>query len=172
MKDKKIIRIGDRVRLIDPRRISRIGYEVTAESLISEVQSDSEVERFCQSQKLISRSYDRIIHAIAVSRMYRQMKDGAKKEIYFDPACDSLLGNVCTVADKKTKYTGSYYSADSGYDYSGEYDYTPAGLENRISHVCLKLNLGWLELYQSSDEFEGFWVTSNQVEKVFTEKET
>lgn len=79
---KSIIRIGDHVRLIDPRPIFRIGYDVTINSLIPGV----------------------------------------------------------------------------------EKDYEPAGIDNRKTHICLELNLGRYLLTDKPSEWDGFWVTSKQVD--------
>lgn len=161
-----IIRAGDTVRLVDPRRIIRIGYEVTAESLLPEVETDPEVLQFCQKQQLTRPSMDRVFRAVATSRMLAQMKTGAVRRVYHSEPFEHHRGNTFRAEEKRIRYSGTFYHGYSGTDYWGEYDYEPAGLDNRTANVCLKLSMGFMELYDSSDEWEGFWVLASQVEKV------
>jgi hypothetical protein len=167
-----IIRPGNAVRLLDPRRILRIDYEVTAKSLIPEVEVDPAVLEFCQSQRLNYRSQERVILAVATSRMHNQMKTGAEKKIVFDEIIEYMRGNTYQVEGKKVRYSGTFYHGHSGTDYWGEYSYEPAGLDNRTAHVCLKLACNWLGgISDGCDEWEGFWVTTDQVEKVEKEED-
>lgn len=166
MKAQSVIRVGDTVKLIDPRKIQRIGYEVTAQTLLTEVEEDPRVMEFCREQALTRRSQERVILAIATSRMRRQMKTGAPRKIFYSEIFEHMGGNTYQVEEKKIRYSGTFYHGYSGYSYDGEYDYEPAGLDNRLTHICLRLSYNCLILHDSYDEWEGFWVTTDQVEKV------
>lgn len=161
-----IIRVGDTVKLIDPRKIQRIGYEVTAQTLLTEVETDPKVIEFCREQTLTRRSQERVILAIATSRMHHQMKTGAPRKIFYSEIFEYMKGNTYQVEEKKIRYSGTFYHGYSGYSYYGECDYEPAGLDNRLTHICLRLSCAWLIPHDSYDEWEGFWVTTDQVEKV------
>lgn len=54
-----------------------------------------------------------------------------------DPS--SFVPYISEVSSKRTVVTGTYFKPTSWYDsYTGEYDYTPGGLENQKVHVIIR----------------------------------
>ena len=173
MKRTIIYRIGDRVRLIDPRPIIRIGYDVTPESLYPEVVQDSDVQDFIVKQNLTHKMAVKVYWAVAISRVRRQMKGGNERKVILGDPIEQYGDMIYTILDKKVRYTGVYDPGYSGYDYYGEYDYDPPSLCNVEAHVCLCLNPFWVIAQDRAPEWsDGLWVTSDQVEKVNTQSDT
>lgn len=164
---KSVIRIGDHVVILDPRPILRIGYDLTVDSIVPEVESDPKVVEFLVSMDLSSSNQSRVIRAIACDRLLRRMRDGSERKIYYGEPDESLGNTKQTVMDKVVRQTGLYSRGYSGGGYYGD-DVEPPSLNRIVSHVCLKV---WLFAGVGSGEFpsydrSGFWVTSDQVEKV------
>lgn len=164
--DSNIIRVGDRMILNDPRPIERIGYEVSVETMIPEVEKDPDIVSFIKSQKLIVSSASRLIKTVAMSRVRYQMKRGAKRKVIYRATEEQYRGQIVNVLEKRIHRIGTYYPALGGYNgYYDEYEHEPAGLDNATSVVCLCLNV-YCQISDGSSIWDGFWVTSDQVSKI------
>ena len=156
----KIIRIGDRVRIINPEVITRIGYPMSfgeaceeVEKLhknkiinfLKEIYPDIKIdikllfEDFitCEYQKL--KSYKKIIYALAYEHMQNRGFGGNKRELHIEYRRD-LLGEFANVYNTFIRKTGIYYPPSGGYDsWNNEYDYNPGGLDKIKTHKILEI---------------------------------
>lgn len=144
MSKKPVIRVGDWVTLVDPRPIRKIGYEVDIDTWIERVRDDSTVQAFISSQDLGTRSAEKVIRAVAASRLAKSLRDPKTnrcRQIFYQDADESLRGRYFQVRAKFVRYTGVYYGASGGrYSWTWEHDdYDPAGLSDVRAHVVLVL---------------------------------
>lgn len=165
-RSKNVFYVGDKVRLIDPRLILKIGYEKDIDSMLEAATQDERVIVFCREMKLNPRQRGEIIRTIARSMV--PLREGSKRSITFSDPDENLRGKEFFVASKHVRYTGVYSRASGGYSYDGEYDYEPAALRNAEAHIVLELSryepLGLRLAFR--DYSDSLYVTSEQIEKV------
>lgn len=151
---KHIYRIGDRVRVVNPRWIKRVGYSLVWTDLIDEVKADP---RTVAAWQVIisgpgadpSREF---VRAVAMQRVEQRGFGGNERRIHYEPIPEAQVpgcihygfargpGQVLTVSAKRTAYTGVRFGP-SGYDE----DYNDGGLDDRKAHVLLTVESGIIE---------------------------
>jgi hypothetical protein len=165
---KDTIRVGDRVRIVNPEFFIRCGYENNHQDAMKQIREEygEKILRFIYdweaslhsvpsadskiSLSLISfdqyrtelrnpHSYDRIISALAYDLVARNKKSGAERKI-FTERLERYKDDIFTVSGAFMCMTGFYYPAGGRYDsYTGEYDYEPGGLDKMKAHRILEL---------------------------------
>lgn len=168
-KNDNIIRVGDRVLVIDPRPIKYLDYDKTIDDYIEDAKLYPGVEILIKGMK--ERHVRRIYKAIAGHLLSIAMRKGInKKSLVLNEPNERLRDKTFTVHEKVIKFTGEYYPASGGYtytDYGDEYDYEPASLGNSQAHICLKLQFGFSQGKKGKWPYDGgIWLTSKQVRKV------
>lgn len=171
----KVIRIGDRVRLIDPRRIIKVGYELDIDKLQEEVRNDDAVLEFCESQRLRPKDVERVTRAIAACRLSERMRSGARRSIYWSEEFSELAGKVFTASSKHTVFTGEYQRDH----YTIRYDeYDGPYLGHSQAHVLLELQIpleynvhNIIDSSNNNIYDYGFYVDRAQVQKLIAKEE-
>lgn len=191
LKPKKLtFKVGDRVKIIVPARIIRVGYPLDKEAvkatLITKEEKDiiarllgkpsyesgAELNEFKQIWPNYTESTcQKIIDALAYHKLKEQRFGGNTRQIFTNLETQHQ-GKVCPILKKKVVRTGEYYAPSSSQTYEGEYDYEPGGLENAKCHMLLQLNVF------SESDFDmvgkkwgdGFWIESKNVEKVIEDE--
>ena len=143
---KNIIRIGDKVKIINPEIFQRVGYPLTKQEIIDKFTKDEKaiIEElmnsfgvsyssgfFCLAPARNQDVFDRIADALAYGRIRQQGYGGKERKIYTKYDKDLLNVNA-VVTNRKVVNTGIYNSA-----WGDEYDYEPAYLGKQQSHVIL-----------------------------------
>jgi hypothetical protein len=185
--DPNIIRIGDTVKIINPEIITRIGYPMSFNDACNEAErehhekileflgkvfpdtiiSDGILKNSRISYNLHKlKAYDKIVRALGYEILGNKGFGGKEKKIYTEHR-PNLLGITIDVLDISIRKTGIYYPASGGYDYWGEYDYEPGGLNKIKTHKILELNY-WTdnEIKQNWHECRNVQIEVCNVEKI------
>lgn len=172
-----VFRIGDQVRITDPRRIVSVGYDTNIDTMIDKASRDERVIAFCKELRLYPKYTDKIIRIVARYFLMGSLKSGAKRKITFAEPEPDLTRRAYYIVSKHVRYTGAYGAASESTDYWGEYDYDPACLIHPRAYIILQLSEYEHGLFWStsgdSKQYEyqnGLFVTTAQVEKVTEDK--
>ena len=145
------IRVGDRVRIKNPRWIKRVGYPLHWHDLRADVEADPRVAEFLKALGYDSQ-YIPTYFIQAVAKLHVEVRGFGGKErtihycsmggdpIFEDYPSHGYVGCYTTVTGKRVAYTGTRFGPSG----SGE-DYENGGLEDRKAHVILRTHLGEIE---------------------------
>lgn len=146
-----MIRVRDKVKIINPIFIERVGYDNNLETNLKYVEDNfsDEIRKFAASI-LCKRedgvfftfsSHTKVEYGIAKALAYeflkRNSRDGNERKLYTkeEPFYE---GQKVFVAAIKYVHTGFYIAPESSYDsYCGEYDYVPGYIDKRVIHKLL-----------------------------------
>jgi hypothetical protein len=138
-----VYRPGDKVCILEPRFVFRVGYPLTWPMLRDEVQADP---RILQTAELWGMPVghdlvDGICRALTRLRHF----GGNERSIYVWRS-PNHIGEITTVDSKRTVMTGTYNAPHfSGGDYNGEREYEPGYLSPCRSRVLLRTAFGEIE---------------------------
>ena len=149
-----IYRIGDRVRVLVPKFIDRIGYPVHWASLVPNFRHHPNmlkalklmgvVEENCCAVK--ARAAFAFAQGCAKAKNEYNGLGGRLRTIhYLEGDWSSYAVGEHEIIHKRVGRTGEYYPPSGGRrmtDYGWEYDYENGGLADVKSHIILKLNNG------------------------------
>jgi hypothetical protein len=166
----KIIRIGDKVRILEPNLFVRCGYPLclddmrkivvrdhsgNIENLLKLVGEVSSIT-FLEDNDNPSREFDKIRDVLAYILLKKKHFGGTRRSIHTE-VNEKLRGKIVEVIDIFFVKTGTY-SPDSYYSWDGEYE--PPYLANEETHKILSFDK--LEnIYPSNYKFpaiEACWV--------------
>ena len=162
---KNVIRIHDRVQIINPQVFVRCGYPFTIDivknTIITQEQKDA-VVKMLKSFGLVyiptanrltntdwfsgyvgsedaDDAYDKILYEMARIVLRQKKWGGDERKIYTEFQPD-LINATCQVLNKRVVKTGVHESG-GGYtsDYWGEVDYEPSCLAKEQAHVILEI---------------------------------
>jgi len=165
--DPKIIRVGDKVKIINPLVFVRCGYPLCKDdirpniiknygSIIRDlVYSVSRGDKFMMSddkgkypdetfiqiksnKNELSVNY-KIIEELTFIQLNSKNYGGTERSIHTELK-EKYRGKLFSVIGIKYFKTGNYVNGYGGYSYDGEYDYSPPYLENGKTHKILLLN--------------------------------
>lgn len=146
-----IIRAGDRVRVVVPKFVKRVGYPKSVEDYVPEVLEAAKTAlaaalKPAKTLAALATPTERTVLRIARELAYLRAKQdgfgGRERSIHFEDIPEHA-GVVCTVHDVRTVMTGRYFApSGGGYDYyTGESDYEPGGLDNMKPHRLASVSL-------------------------------
>ena len=176
-KDKKLIRQGDYVKIINPEIVLRWGYSLTKEIVKDKMISNEQkravqdlVEQFrgrslgSQFYQLdsgyVDVSYEKILDELAFVILKREGFGGKQRKLFTETK-ESLRNALGYVNHTKIVRTGEYYPPTS---YQGYFDafpeYEPGGLKNAKTHVLCKLSVfdGQPGVCAHINENGGVWI--------------
>lgn len=167
--DPRIIRIGDRVRIISGKPVLRVGYPKTVEDYYEELNKDSELHDKLQSVlnhvagipedhqnpkgffcgvrlladgHLCKRTREKTLWKLAYFKAKIEGFGGTLRSVHFCEDQVNLVGRTAEVIGVLCKQTGEYYGPTGGYcSYTMEYDYECGGLSNQKTVKILELDL-------------------------------
>jgi hypothetical protein len=150
VKHKRPIRKGDRVRILEPKFIDRVGYPLIWGMLMDEVENDPKVIEALSVLGL--RGGQPVPHylkiAIAKLRVEQRGFGGRERTIHYEKDTYRVpcKGAVTEVYGRRVVKTGTYYPPSAGgsncdYDWEPE----PGGLADCKSHVLLMTSHGEIE---------------------------
>lgn len=160
MKDSRI-RVGDKVRLINPIAVERWGYDnnltdMTAEVLGKYEYKISEMFRQFGISSPSGRAVRAAARAIAYDLVALKMKSGMERKLYRKRIPQESVCGIYEVEKVKIVKTGKYYPARYSRDWESGYSELDesGGLDDCKTHKLLRLD--WI----------GEWVEAVNVEKV------
>jgi hypothetical protein len=178
-KRKDIIRVGDRVKIVTPKVVVRVGYPLTKAEMMErqtpeQLQAIRDMMRafktvvypenhsdllgaITENSANIDRLYEKVRYLMA-GRMLEQEGFGGKQRRIHTYTLTGIKSRLATVTSKRVVKTGDYYHSSGGYDsYTGEYDYEPGGLSNEKTHVLYTLSVDgygtWWSKMRNEDAF-------------------
>lgn len=126
---RDILREGDRIKVIDPRIVIRVGYPKCHADFIEEVtvKHKTAVEALFKTKRMRKRAYSNLAYEALGAASF----GGLQRSVHL---CNKpeILGFEATVRSAHTVVTGKYYPPCSSRSYEGEYDYEPGGLSNCV----------------------------------------
>lgn len=169
---KEIIRIGDRVRIVIPKFVVRVGYPFGLEYAENNLVSDEEKEKIRRLLGYVdgvkfgevtkTKSYRKILHEVCLNKLKQVGFGGNARRIHIEEI-SSLKDTIFQVSDKRVVKTGDYMAARHWDD-----DYAPAYLSNCRAHVLLSGFIGFNTNWNSFGEKE---IEVENVEKVTRKEE-
>jgi hypothetical protein len=141
-----IIRVGDFVKVIDPRFVTRVGYPLGVSDFLSVAEQTLVNAGILSASRPLLRKASqedtKLIGDLARYLLVKAKWGGNKRSLHFKTE-PLMAGKVFEIVQKTTAQTGERYGpqawqgwTDAGYDY----EYEPGGLSNRKTHVILRLN--------------------------------
>lgn len=158
---KNVIRVGDRVKIIDPLQFVRVGYPLTVENVIeNHITQD---HRYLLQQLINSTGYktDRLSTDPEYSRLetalarliLKTKKFGGPERKVHTKYVAEYAGKEATVRSKRYVKTGTYQSGSSFQGYYDDYpEYEPPYLKNEKTVVIYELDID-SDVWHCSVEF-------------------
>ncbi len=134
MPKPNIIRVGDRVRIVTPTIVTRVGYPKTVkeyEPLAKEL-FGAELEKHLRR----GHTFDKVIRDIAYGLAKKDGFGGRERSLHLKDV-PGILDQEFYVSGARMVRTGTYYPPQYSSSYYGESDYEPGGLANAKSHKLL-----------------------------------
>lgn len=126
MKRARAVREGDRVRIIVPKVVIRVGYPKEVKDYLETARNYYGAQlRLDMSERCAEKALWQIAYGFAKADGF----GGRERSLHFQDAPD-LEGQEFTVTGVRMVQTGTYYPPHASVSYWGEHDYTPGGLEN------------------------------------------
>lgn len=163
---KHVYRVGDVVRVVEPRFVERVGYPLVWPMLMPEFEAKLDQARDMMSALITGSipenagfAFDkrRTSEADATDRDFlrgvcmaavrmRGFGGGARSIHYHDAGMfEHSRGTTTTVHRKRAVKTGTRFAGRSSYSYEGEYDHENGGLSDERTHVLLYTDWGEIE---------------------------
>ena len=179
-KRKNIIRVGDRIKILVPDVVVRVGYPLSKADML-EKQTPEQLKAIRDMFKAFGRHvYDEELPVISthglelyhpgdVDRLYEKIRYimagdmlakarwGGRERTIHTYSLLPIKDKFAEVIGRRIVKTGTYFPASGGMDYWGECDYEPAGLANEKTHVLYTLNVYgygyWWSKMRTDDAF-------------------
>lgn len=147
---RSVIRVGDKVKILNPQFFVRCGYPWSKQYVIDHVITEddkSELRKFvdrlaggCTNDALFNsmegdKCYGEMLDRLGAGVLKRN-KYGGRERTLHTVAYEKFLGMTFVVADKKVVYSGHYNAGSSSLD--GEFD--PPYLGSAKAHIILSLS--------------------------------
>lgn len=129
-KRKDIIRVGDLVRVVNPRVVSRVGYPKCVKDY--EEAAWAKYGDLLRKDMRHTRCIEKAIQQIAYGLAKADGFGGKERTLHFE-GVPLLVGQEFRVQSVRMVQTGTYYPPRVSRSYFGETDYEPGGLENMKS---------------------------------------
>lgn len=152
---KHVYRVGDRIKIINPRIVKRVGYPLLWTDLVDEFVQHPELLNAMRLLGIInpdSLAHTRVSKDFAIGCAKAAVRargfGGPDRTLHYDdsPTFKINPGDITVVLDKRCVQTGKYYPPHYGYDsYYGEYDYEPGGLDERKTLILLTTPYGEID---------------------------
>lgn len=147
---KHVYHVDDRVRVVNPRWIERIGYALVWYDLMDEVENDSQVREAYEAltgrkqyNDKITRTVPRhFLIACAKTRVSERGFGGNARTIHYQKGNGYGAGVILAVSGKRLAKSGVRFALYYGGSGEDEWD-EPGGLNDCKTHVILRLNNGY-----------------------------
>lgn len=164
---RDVIRVGDTVRVLRPRWVTRVGYPLVWTDLVDEVRADPRTAEALKVLGLPDSELDderqgSLVRAVAMARVEQRGFGGNARSIHYMPIgaedddpltlistnkvpCHGYVGRELIVTSKRVVKTGVRFPA-WGSGSGPDYHYEPGGLDNCKTHVLLTTWAGEIEV--------------------------
>lgn len=147
---KHVYRVDDRVRVVNPRWIERIGYALIWYDLMDEVENDPKVAeayavltgRRQYNDKITCTVPRHFLIACAKTRVTERGFGGNARRIIYQHGNSYAAGVILVVSGKRLAKTGTRFAPSYGGFGENEWD-EPGGLADCKTHIILRLNNGY-----------------------------
>ena len=155
MTRKHVYHVGDKIRIVDPKFIDRVGYPVRWDSLVPDFRQHPKMIEAMQLLGMIPADQYTVSGRVALDFAQGCAKaqnrlngfGGRTRSLYYwHGDFSQWAGTTATVSGKRTAKTGEYYAPSGGRfmtDCGYEYEYANGGLEDAKTHVLLRLDIGF-----------------------------
>jgi len=178
------VRVGDRVRVVDPHFVLRVGYPRSVRDYYAQVEQEQGamldallkqygwkgVEKLYGASPLsklagfpepeehprLVAARKMILHQLAYLRAVKDHFGGRQRSLHFVYA-PKAAGHESTVASLRTVATGRYFPPSGGKTYDGDYDWEPGGLSDQQAHRLATLDGYPLTQPWEGDDLIGKW---------------
>lgn len=165
-KKDRIIRVGDRVRILRPRIIKRWGYDNNLQDVVDEVLYNHKhtIEEFIHSlvhnrplincaTRVSNKAIQKVAFGLAYEIVHDRMRTGNVRKLFYKDGEEDFIvlnhqeGQIAEVSAVKIVQTGVYYPPTHSDDGWGSYVDCPGGLSDIKTHKLLQLNWtnDWIE---------------------------
>lgn len=148
---KHVYRIGDRVRIVNPKFVLRVGYPQTAGDLFKGFRDHPKLHEAAvllgiipERGELPHRVANEFASGAALAANRYQGFGGKQRSIHYyaEPTAESYTSEIYR---KRVVQTGTYYPPAGGGGGWDDYWYEPGGLDDRKTHVLLLVDGGEIE---------------------------
>lgn len=144
-----LLRVGDRIEVVRPSVVSRVGYSKCHADFLPEVEQKykAAVEALFKTERMRRRAYS----ALAYEALGSAHFGGLEREVHTVEK-EGIVGHIATIKHARTVVTGKYYPPHHSRSYYGEYDSEPGGLSDckYVRLVTIWSQWGDIELPASS----------------------
>ena len=189
MSKRNIIRVNNRVKIINPEVVIRCGYPLSKKMVIDAITPEQKEATYAllrafgvpppappatpadTIEDMLNANwdhttYDKIVDIMAYE-ILKQKKFGGRERKLFTERKESLRNATGYVVEKKVVHSGIYTYGGGRYDYDGDYDYTPPYLSIDKAHVLCKVYINWQEgICQLINAEGGPWIEMKNLEKI------
>ena len=140
---KHVYRVGDKVRILTPKFVARVGYPLTVVDVRHEIEEHSNLDeamRLLGIETLQWAARRDFIHGAACALVRLRRFGGKERTIHYIDGFQCREGLTARIIGKRCVRTGTYYPPGGSYD-----DYEPGGLDNAKCHVLLLTGWGEIE---------------------------
>lgn len=158
---KPVYRVGDIVRIINPRFIERVGYPLVWPMLMDEFEAKLPQVRAAMHalvmpttdearisdlrfKQEVTATDKELLKGVCMAAVRLRNFGGNERSLHYftdEKYGDYLKGQQVTVDNKRIVKTGTRFMSRSSYSYEGEYDdFELGGLYNEKTHVLLTVN--------------------------------
>lgn len=132
-KNPNIIRVGDWVRIVTPKIVTRVGYPKSVKDYMPTAKALFEAEL---KKHLGGMVIDRILHDIAYGLAKSNGFGGNERSLHLEDQ-PQIMGQEFCVSGVRMVQTGTYYPPSYWTSYYGEHDWEPGGLADMKSRRLL-----------------------------------
>lgn len=126
-----IIRTGDKVLVLDSRKVIRVGYPKTPEDYVPRAKEllDPVLAKELRNMSPDHLAWIKVIRQMAYALAKSDGFGGPDRTVHLTAPDPDLVGCLATVGEVRMHQVGRYYPPrQSGGYYEGDYDYEPGGL--------------------------------------------
>jgi hypothetical protein len=141
---KTVYRVGDRVKIINPILVERVGYPLTPNDLLSEFMEHPNLHK---AMELFNLHLDipgcrlRLVHALTYIACANRGFGGRERKLHTSET-PYLKDKIVKIEGKRIVKTGLYFPPSSWQSHEGEWDGHSGGLENEQTHIILDTDYG------------------------------
>lgn len=138
-----LLRVGDKIEVISPHVVARVGYPKCHADFLPEVQQTHKaaVEALFKTERMRKRAYS----ALAYEALGKAKFGGIERAVH-TVENPEIVGHTATIRHARTVVTGKYYPPSYSYSYEGEYDSDSGGLDKREYVRLVTILFQWNEI--------------------------
>lgn len=145
MKRALVYRPGDKVKIVNPVFVERVGYPLTWPMLREEVENSPKIGEAMRLLGIGPAGLYDFVRGVCQA-LVRTRGFGGRARTIHTRTDERAVGLTVEVLRKRTAYTGTYFPPHGGQcGWDGEYDFNPGGIDNAKCHVILETEHGAIE---------------------------